>query len=303
MSLDLEIVSDIATELAVDPAFVEKDWYSVQVLSAIANFESDEITTIFSGGTSLSKGFGLLKRFSEDLDFRCRYQVERSVSQLRKVSSAYRKQIVGEINSSDHVSLNDSDISVASNYIKFPLGYSQKQFDHASLRAGLQVEFSFTQPRLEPEIREIQSLVSLYTEGAAETKMLCLSPVETASDKLSALTWRVLKRDRKDASDDPAMIRHLHDLCALKSIVHDNKDLFIKTASSAFEGDQSTGKRDTEKGFSDSMKSALAQLKNDKEYGNEYSHFVEAMSYADDDENIGFETAVENYEELISFFE
>ena len=49
MSLDLEIVSDIATELAVDPAFIEKDWYSIQVLSAIANFESTEITTIFSG--------------------------------------------------------------------------------------------------------------------------------------------------------------------------------------------------------------------------------------------------------------
>jgi len=303
MSLNLEIVNDIATELAVAPAFVEKDWYSVQVLSAIANFESDEVTTIFSGGTSLSKGFGLLKRFSEDLDFRCSYRIEGSAGQLRKVRSAYRKQIVGDINSADHVSLNDADISVGSSYIKFPLGYAQKQFDHASLRAGLQVEFSFTPPRLEPKMREIQLLVSLYTEGAAETKILCLSPVETASDKLSALTWRVLKRDRDGASDDPAMIRHLHDLFALKSIVLENKDLFIKTAYSAFEGDQSTGKRDTKEGFSDSMKSSLVQLKNDKEYGNEYSHFVEAMSYADDDENIGFEAAVENYEELISFFE
>lgn len=303
MSLDLEIVTDIATELAVDPAFIEKDWYSIQVLSAIANFESTEITTIFSGGTSLSKGFNLLKRFSEDLDFRCRYQFEGTGSQQRKARSAYRKQVVGEIKGSEHVSLNDDDISVASSYIKFPLGYSQKQFDHASLRAGLQVEFSFTQPRLEPEMREVQSLVSLYTDQAPETKILCLSPVETASDKISALTWRVLKRNREEASDDPAMIRHLHDLCALKSIIHSNKDLFIKTASSAFEDDQRSGRRDTKEGFSDSMKSALTLLNSDKEYENEYSHFVEAMSYADDEENIGFEVAIANYEELISFFE
>ncbi len=303
MSLDLEIVNDIATELAVDPAFIEKDWYSIQVLSTIADTESAEITTIFSGGTSLSKGFSLLKRFSEDLDFRCRYQFEGSGSQQRKARSAYRKQVVGEIKSSDHVSLNDDDILTASSYIKFPLEYSQKQFDHASLRAGLQVEFSFTQPRLEPEIREIQSLVSLYTKGAPETKILCLSPVETASDKLSALTWRILKRDRSHEKDDPTMVRHLHDLCALRSIVHDNKDMFIETASSAFEGDQRSGRRDTKEGFSDSMKSALVQLNGDKEYANEYSHFVEAMSYADDEENISFEVAVENYEELISFFE
>ncbi|MFK5947999.1 MAG: nucleotidyl transferase AbiEii/AbiGii toxin family protein [Methylococcales bacterium] len=303
MSLDLEIVSDIATELAVDPAFVEKDWYSVKVLSAIAGFESTEITTIFSGGTSLSKGYNLLKRFSEDLDFRCLYQIERSGNQQRKVRSDYRKKIISEITNSEHVTLNDSDISVASNYIKFPLGYSRKRFDHASLRAGLQVEFSFTQPRLDPEMREIQSLVSQFTEEAPETKILCLSPVETASDKLSALTWRVLKRNREDENDDPAMIRHLHDLCALKLIVCDNKDLFVETASSAFEGDQLSGRRDTKEGFSDSMKLAFTQLNSDKEYKNEYSRFVEAMSYADDEENIGFEVAVENYEELISFFE
>jgi len=45
-----------------------------------------------------------------------------------------------------------------------------------------------------------------------------------------------------------------------------------------------------------------AQLSDDTEYAKEYSHFVEAMTYADDDENIAFETAVESYEELISFF-
>lgn len=303
MSLDTDVVLEIAIELGVDPAFIEKDWYSVQVLSLIAEFSSPAVTTIFSGGTSLAKGFGVLQRFSEDLDFRCRYEVGVSGNQLRKIRSEYRGQLVEQIKNCGFFSLNEPDIAKASHYIKFPLSYEEKQFEHASLRPGLQVEFSFTQPRLDPEVREIQSFVSQFTEGPAETKILCLSPVETASDKLSALTWRVLKRDRSDKNDDPAMIRHLHDLCALKTVVHEHKNIFLQTASSSFDEDQRTGKRDTEKSFFESMTSAIALLHKDKEYQREYAHFVEAMSYADDEEIIDFYEAKENLEELASFFE
>jgi len=39
----------------------------------------------------------------------------------------------------------------------------------------------------------------------------CVDAVETAADKLSALAWRVLVRDRTSPNDDPTIIRHLHD--------------------------------------------------------------------------------------------
>ena len=42
----------------------------------------------------------------------------------------------------------------------------------------------------------------------------CVHPVETAADKLSALSWRARSRDRSRANDDPTIIRHLHDLAA-----------------------------------------------------------------------------------------
>lgn len=302
MSPDREVIFEIATEMAIDPAFVEKDWYSVQVLSAIAALKSEAILTIFSGGTSLLKGFDLLKRFSEDLDFRCCYQLESSGNQKRKARSVYREGIVSAVRRVNNIELSDEEIRVASNYIKFPLAYPRKQFGHDALRSGLQVEFSFTQPRLKPEIRPIQSLVSRFTNSKPETEILCFSPVETGSDKLSALTWRVLKRDRRSETDDPAMIRHLHDLCALRGVLQENKSLFVETAYSSFEEDQKTGKRDTKRSFSNSMKAACEKLKNDKEYEAEYVRFVDAMSYADDDENIDFNAAVENFEVLIDFF-
>ena len=68
---DPDVIEDIAAEMGISSAFVEKDWYAVQALKALAEHESDGFQAIFSGGTSLSKGYGLIQRFSEDLDFRC----------------------------------------------------------------------------------------------------------------------------------------------------------------------------------------------------------------------------------------
>lgn len=46
----------------------------------------------------------------------------------------------------------------------------------------------------------------------------CLDPVESAADKLSALAWRVPDRNRNQADDDPAIVRHLHDLAILQEL-------------------------------------------------------------------------------------
>ena len=64
-----DIVDYIASEMVVDHSYIEKDYYATKILEKLANFVSLDHHIIFSGGTSLSKGYGLIKRFSEDLDF------------------------------------------------------------------------------------------------------------------------------------------------------------------------------------------------------------------------------------------
>ena len=50
------------------PAFViEKDWWAVHILSLIFSMECAP-ALVFKGGTSLSKGWNLIQRFSEDID-------------------------------------------------------------------------------------------------------------------------------------------------------------------------------------------------------------------------------------------
>ena len=48
------------------PALIEKDYYVTETLRIIATTVGDRI--IFKGGTSLSKGWNLIQRFSEDVD-------------------------------------------------------------------------------------------------------------------------------------------------------------------------------------------------------------------------------------------
>jgi hypothetical protein len=48
------------------PAIIEKDYYVTEALRIIAAAGADRI--IFKGGTSLSKGWNLIERFSEDID-------------------------------------------------------------------------------------------------------------------------------------------------------------------------------------------------------------------------------------------
>jgi predicted nucleotidyltransferase component of viral defense system len=51
---DPDLLEAIAADLGVDPAYVEKDWYAMRLVSAMAEFERGGIQPVFSGGTSLS---------------------------------------------------------------------------------------------------------------------------------------------------------------------------------------------------------------------------------------------------------
>ena len=68
--LDRQLVERVAGALATDEGLVEKDWHVVRALAVIAAVDHAGAAPAFSGGTSLSKGWGLIKRFSEDIDFK-----------------------------------------------------------------------------------------------------------------------------------------------------------------------------------------------------------------------------------------
>lgn len=62
------IFEQIANAKSMAPFAVEKDWWVVQTLAVIYEMDVAE-HLIFKGGTSLSKAWKLIQRFSEDIDF------------------------------------------------------------------------------------------------------------------------------------------------------------------------------------------------------------------------------------------
>jgi len=54
--------------IPTDEAFIEKDWHVVRVLNLLNGLHIKGLQLAFGGGTSLAKA-GLIKRFSEDIDF------------------------------------------------------------------------------------------------------------------------------------------------------------------------------------------------------------------------------------------
>jgi hypothetical protein len=55
-----------AERFGVNEQFVEKDYYVTEILRIVVDRLGDK--AMFKGGTSLSKGWGLISRFSEDID-------------------------------------------------------------------------------------------------------------------------------------------------------------------------------------------------------------------------------------------
>lgn len=84
---DLEALVDRTAEaLGIDAAFVEKDFWVIEALrTATATAASNEVRAIFKGGTSLSRAFGIIQRFSEDVDLLLDFPIAKPRSRMPKV--------------------------------------------------------------------------------------------------------------------------------------------------------------------------------------------------------------------------
>jgi Nucleotidyl transferase AbiEii toxin, Type IV TA system len=78
-----------ATESELPETFVEKDYWITEILRTIATTLGER--AIFKGGTSLSKGWDLLDRFSEDIDLFVDPAVEPPLRNERAINRAMKR--------------------------------------------------------------------------------------------------------------------------------------------------------------------------------------------------------------------
>jgi len=266
----------------------------MRLVAVLAGIDHGELRPVFSGGTSLSKAYGLIQRFSEDLDFKC-VLPDGDIS--RRARRVCRDLIMETIRAVEGWNIiGDVQSRNESRFFSCSLGYPAN-FDIApALRPHIKLDFSLVTPVLAPEERPVQSFVAAARGDAPEVPaILCVVPAETAADKFSALSRHVLTRRRGTENDDPTPIRHLHDLAALE--VH-------ATGHPKFPGllrrilFDEAGRGDVSREIAalnprDRLAMALKTLADDTGYPKEYEHFVAAMSYAGDEEAPTFAQALQ----------
>ena len=289
--LDPQHVEALAAELGTAPGLIEKEWHVVRAIGVIAALDHEGARPVFSGGTSLSVGWGLIQRFSEDADFKIAMPAATNPSQARAQRHRCRERVLAALASSDFRPLGA--LRQASRFFSADFSYPHSFAPASAMRPHLQIEMTFEAPKLPPVERSIRSLMARAQGEDPEVPAFpCVDPIETAADKLSALAWRVCSRERGSDKDDPTIIRHLHDLAALESHVA-SAPRFAELLRSAADADTGRGAGRAPMEIRERFRKMLEHLEADPLWSVEYDRFVQNVSFAAADEVIPFNDALE----------
>lgn len=297
---DKSLFEEVALAKGILESFVEKDWFVTQVVSLLSQIQNKEFELVFTGGTALSKAHSLLKRFSEDIDFRV---IASDAQRTRKNLSAFRKSVVTQLKEGGF-SVDDDNVRARdeNRYFSIDLNYPSYFSSELALRPHIQIEVTARNTQLPPLTRPVFSFVNELTNKPPEVaKISCIDPVESAADKLSALAWRIPDRVRGNKYDDPSLVRHLHDLAILKeyTLAHPS---FIKLVINSMQNDDDRPKTNisfSKLSIAEKLQAMLNVLDSDAEYVKEYNLFVKGVSYATESEVPDFFMAVKAVRMLV----
>jgi predicted nucleotidyltransferase component of viral defense system len=203
------------------PALVEKDWHVVRALAAIAAVDTDDFRVVFGGGTALSRAYKLTKRMSEDVDLKIVCDKTQSRGALRRLRGAITDALLGAGFVFDLENEGHRVTMYEGRYTKYQLPYKPIAEGKGILRPNVQIEASVWPLRRAAENKPVISFVAeAYGREPELPEIACSSLLETAAEKLVALTWRAgselagLREER-----DPTLVRHIYDLHMIREHV------------------------------------------------------------------------------------
>jgi len=232
------------TELTGLPAVaIEKDWWVTLVLNAVYSLPYSE-NIVFKGGTSLSKGWGLIERFSEDIDLAIDrkffgYEGDISKTQIKKLRKKSCEFISTQFFEDLTTVLIESKAIDACKLIAQPVIDSDKDpqtieihydsvldtLDYLPQRILIEVS---SRSLMEPtENREIKSIISeSFPKQNFASKSIIIPtvlPQRTFLEKVFLIHEEFSQKPEKMRVD--RLSRHLYDLEKLMDTEHGSKAL------------------------------------------------------------------------------
>ncbi|MFT4935430.1 MAG: hypothetical protein ACI9LT_002128 [Pseudoalteromonas distincta] len=222
-----DLIRIVADDQGIAPALVEKDYWIMQSLYGLQQLG---LTFELKGGTSLSKGYGLISRFSEDIDIRIEPPAEPPVMTGRNHDKPAHVQsrkdfydrlaetiVIDGITSVERDTAFDDPRQYRSAGIR--LSYASINGSIDGLKDGVLLEVGFDD--IAPnEARDISSWAYDYAASRVEIldnralAVACYHPGHTLVEKLQAISTK-FRQQQATGVFPPNFMRHYYDVYSL----------------------------------------------------------------------------------------
>jgi hypothetical protein len=173
------------------PALVEKDFYVVKSLAAIAAINPSPLRLVFGGGTALSRAHRLVRRMSEDIDLRIVGDKTPGRGALRRLRDAITEALLSAGFKFDPKDPAYRKSGNESRYTIYRLPYEPAATGEGALRSTIQIETAvWPLRRPAAELPVISFVAEALRRPPEIASMACVSILETAADKFVGLTRR-----------------------------------------------------------------------------------------------------------------
>ena len=216
-----EVITEANVQTGIAESIIEKDYYVTMILKLLSKSSPD---IVFKGGTSLSKCFHLINRFSEDIDVTFSEHI--GASRRKKLKYNILKPISDELGMPIE---NWASIESDKDYNYYLYGYHPvSDYPVEGITPGVKLETALISYSFPTEEKNIDSIIYgaiknsapdiITAYGLEPFSMKVQSVIRTFIDKIYALCDYYLEDKSKRYS------RHLYDLHMLYPIISFNND-------------------------------------------------------------------------------
>jgi hypothetical protein len=222
-----ELIRIVAERKDIDPALVEKDYW---IMHCLFGLQKRRLTFELKGGTSLSKGFKIIDRFSEDIDIHIDPPADRNVktgrNQDKPAHIKSRKDFYDWLASTkikiDGIDTVERDTAFDSDKLfSGGIRLRYKSFTNAisDLKDGILLEagFDVVAPNTAKDISSW-----MYDHAADKVEIIdnrakgvaCYDPGYTFVEKLQTISTKY-RQQQQDKKFPPNFMRHYYDVYSL----------------------------------------------------------------------------------------
>jgi Nucleotidyl transferase AbiEii toxin, Type IV TA system len=271
-------------------AVVAKDFFVVRAIRVLAAIDAAPFDLVFGGGTALARAHRIVRRMSEDVDFKIVPRAAAAVSRsgLRRQLDRLRGQVSAALQAAGFA-FDPADKSVAwardeGRYAVWQLPYPSEGGVGEGLRPAIKVELNYAPLRRPALMLPVSSFVAEATGRPPEVAQIaCVSLAETAAEKLVSLTRRTAMEMAGASRDpDPTLVRHIYDLHMMRTLVERAEiaaraRVIAETDAQEFASQYPAYAAD----IAGETAKALAALRTDPLHRRRYNDFVSTMVYGE----------------------